>query len=514
MKVKKNSFLKAGFLSIGFLLVILLMSMNAFAGECFVYINKGGTGAAASTGATAVSITGGDNLVFYFEETYGDRLRRWNLTDNSVISVCDMGVNVEGLDDITTNASNTYPEFFWWSDRSAYMIRMINSTCGEVSSFSYSQTTNGTVFGLDTNDTIPNPNHFWLLDVSNTTVWVVDNNGNELAHYDLSSIWPTDYALRGLWVYPKGAPVSKLYITGCWISNCKYYKIFRVDISSGVPTLEDSWKLGVCSGSGHCRNLACLPDVSSCFYTDSNLDYKIELKKVSDTNPPVVSNHSLNVTYVIPSKGVNESAFVRDNECLIDTYTISSNASGTWEQEAHDVWGWYNDTDYYVEKTWQVLDKCDKKIEYKIIVNDTAGNYYEDTVPGYTLPYVVSSSNTNVIRRIKECVDLNNFTLQAVGNGNSLVNVYAPFITEDGISKCIYEASNSKWLNQTNTTEYCILYFATEELSTGDLIRVQKSVPLRVAPPPNLPAALTAALVGTIVVIYTVSIKRKSEGWK
>jgi len=224
----------------------------------------------------------------------------------------------------------------------------------------------------------------------------------------------------------------------------------------------------------------------------------------------------INSTYL----GLGEVIEIRANItplCPVDYADLLTNETGTYL--ANTGGASRNNTDIpttggNVTFTWSNSSIFNKAVGVKVQFTDIEGCKINTSAAiFYAMPYLAYSSNASIINTIYQLVDENNFTLKASAAGQVTLHLNASYICEDGTCECNYEASNAEKIYQYNRTDRCDIVVVTQDLSAGDIVRLQKSIPLRVLPPPNLPAALTAALVGTIIVIYTVSIKRKSEGW-
>jgi len=189
-----------------------------------------------------------------------------------------------------------------------------------------------------------------------------------------------------------------------------------------------------------------------------------------------------------------------------DYAVLATNETGTWQNKTGsygspaDVdgtgqWIWGN-------FTWLNSSVCSKLLGWKVWVNDTYGDWNVTGIKTqYLRPYLYNSTNTTVISEIDTCVDKHNFTLKASVAGEATLYINASYIVEDSVSECIYEATNAELIEQYNQTGYCEIVVKTKSLSAGDVVRLQKSTALKVAPPPNIPAAIGAAAVGIIIVI-------------
>ena len=387
-----------------------------------------------------------------------------------------------------------------------------------------------------------------------TYISTQDSNPNDIA-------WKTD----GTKLYEVGSGNDLIYEYSCtnaWdLSSCSYnnVNISTQDTSSfGIAWSSDGTKLyEVGDGNDLIYEYSCSVawDLSSCSYNNVNIStvsaypgdiawktdgtklYELDywnnlIYEYSCTDPWNLSSCSYNNVNTSVQGTYPNSLFWKTDgsrfyinqfgEDLFAQYVLnenlsiailSVNISGSWENVSTlDLGNSWEET--WANFTYSNSTICDKLVGWKIYANGTAGEFnVTDVATFYQMPYLASSSDPSVISKISTCTDKNNATFIAGGSGSTILRVYMPYYCEDGVCECTYEATNSKQFNATNRTEYCDIYFITQELSAGDVVLLQYSKPLRVLPPPNLPAALTGALVGVIVVIYTISVKRKSEGW-
>jgi len=195
---------------------------------------------------------------------------------------------------------------------------------------------------------------------------------------------------------------------------------------------------------------------------------------------------------------------------------LSTNETGVWENKTAygspmdlgQVWGivWSN-------FTWQntSLD-CNKVIGWRIYYNDTDGDEnVTDIKTFYHIPFVNDTSYALSKITSATCESKHNITLTFNDTPAGRVSVIMPFVYFDSTPECAYEGSEGTRITIYNESEYCWIRLNHSSLSSGDTIKIYSTKSLRVEPPPNLPAALTAAAVGLIIVIYFIVSKEEES---
>jgi len=195
---------------------------------------------------------------------------------------------------------------------------------------------------------------------------------------------------------------------------------------------------------------------------------------------------------------------------------LSTNETGAWENKS--AYGSPKDMGDAVVATWSnftwlnsSLD-CSKVIGWKIYYNDSTGAENVTSIKTfYYIPYVNDTSYALSKITSATCESKHNITLTFDDTPAGRVSVIMPFVYFDSTAECAYEGSEGTRVTIYNESEYCWIRLNHSSLSSGDTIKIYSTKSLRVEPPPNLPAALTAAAVGLIIVIYFIVSKEEES---
>jgi len=198
----------------------------------------------------------------------------------------------------------------------------------------------------------------------------------------------------------------------------------------------------------------------------------------------------------------------------IDYAILSTNETGAWENKT--TYGSPKDMGDASSATWSnftwqntSLD-CNKIIGWRIYYNDSAGEENVTSINTfYYIPYVNSTSYALSKITSATCESKHNITLTFAATPEGRVSVIMPFVYFGSTAECAYEGSEGTRITIYNESEYCWIRLNHSSLSAGDTIKIYSTKSLRVEPPPNLPAALTAAAVGLIIVIYFIVSKEE-----
>jgi len=157
-------------------------------------------------------------------------------------------------------------------------------------------------------------------------------------------------------------------------------------------------------------------------------------------------------------------------------------------------------------------NECDKAIQWKIWANDSTGTSNETTIGTfYVMPYLYSTSDSNIISSIDSCSSKHNATITPTGSGNVNLTFYMPYFVRNATFKeCNYEVTeDADRVKITNTSEYCSIVVTNLDAESGTSFYVKESTGLRAFPPSNLPAAVASAGL-VIIVIYSIVTRKRS----
>jgi len=228
--------------------------------------------------------------------------------------------------------------------------------------------------------------------------------------------------------------------------------------------------------------------------------------------------HALNATVFNATEAYQHRVTVTGSASQgVNALWIANNRTGTWKNytTGECILSGKNFTTWTdVRLNCSLGNSCGFDYQSKIYFNDTAGA--ENVTSGLSFriyPYI--NYTTNYLANISStsCEDKNNISVTSAGSDPGALGFLMPYMLEDTTERCSFEASDVFNITIYNETSYCYVEAVHGKKSSGDVMKIFKTEILRVVPPPSLPAALTAAAVGIIILVVTIVSKAKSKGW-
>jgi len=401
-----------------------------------------------------------------------DKVYVMDTSGNSVENIT-LATGVIRQSGIWVNASGSPMTDFWITDRSADRLYHFASD----GSFSSDPTGNfsiapfsGDSRGVWSNVTSGTGMFFFVADGSDNRIVVFDGSGNNVQNISLG-------------FSPKGvvSNATDAYPNDYWLGDSTQKLVHHVNSTGGeVDSFNSSEVLGIDSSGG-----VTMP---------KGQGFVSELWVGEDW--------------------YKNNKIARAQLSLLDYATLATNETGVWENKT--AYGSPKDmgdasSAAWSNFTWQntSLD-CNQVVGWKIYYNDTLGKEnVTDVKTFYHIPYINSTSYALSKITSATCESKHNITLTFAATPEGRVSVIMPFVYFDSTAECAYEGSEGTRITIYNESEYCWIRLNHSSLSSGDTIKIYSTKSLRVEPPPNLPAALTAAAVGLIIVIYFIVSKEE-----
>jgi len=394
------------------------------------------------------------------------------------------GVNIQNISlpaaitcgaGIWTNASGTAVTDFWIADYCDDFLYHLNAdgTFSSDATGNFSVATDGgNLEGVWSNVTSGVPTTFYLVDKYDSLIYIYTATGTNTANITLDSAVDNPYDIT--------SNDTSMTPNNFWIINSGTGMFYHVDGSGAIVDSQNISEMGY-------------PYVEGL----------TGLKRTGDLDEAIISE--INDDKLGRFLGKNLSyAILATNET--GAWTNSSKYGSPMLLNARGVTTWSNFT-----WTGTGVD-CNKVIGWKIYYNDTQGNENVTSVKSfYHIPFVNDTSYALSKITSATCEDKNNITLTFDTTPAGRVSVIMPLVYFDSTSECSYEGSEGTRVTIYNESEYCWIRLNHSALSSGDTIKIYKTKSLRVEPPPNLPAALTAAAVGLIIVIYFIVSKEEES---
>jgi len=411
---------------------------------------------------------------------------------------------------------------------------------------------------------------FFISDLISKKIIIVDTSGGNPANVSL----PAAISLpEDVWVNASGGPVTDYWVpdrTDDWIyhlssdgsissdptgnfstAGCQDWPsgLFS-NVSSGVPTtFFSNYYAGnvicVYNATGYNVENITLQGISGHFYgltsydqdrplddfwiTETYFNRTYHCDKNGNNYVRVYANLSTNETgtwlnYTTSSRIASYNEYINlDNANVFNPtaittlkgaseYTELIIADADADEIVRFVWGGTG-TSKWANFTWENPDlECNNLVGWRTVFTDASGNQNITPINTfYHIPYINSTSYASSKITSATCADKNNITLTFATTPAGRVSVIMPFVYFDSTAECAYEGSEGTRIEIFNGSDHCWVRLNHSSLSSGDTIKIYPTKKLRVEPPPNLPAALTAAAVGLIIVIYVIVSKEEES---
>lgn len=230
------------------------------------------------------------------------------------------------------------------------------------------------------------------------------------------------------------------------------------------------------------------------------------------------SNQAQNVSYPAFGDWVNLSITAANNTVgTIDYLILATNETGSWVNYtgvANRYVSGLAATSVTVQFNWTNSSLYNAIVGWKVWGNQSDGTWSVSNVMTFTaVPYVNATSAVKA--------NISSFTCSSTTTCNATfsnttvgyLDVLMDYHCIGATCECDYNMSNVYNSTASNLTEICYLRGYLKDIAAGTILKIQPALALRVAPPSNLPAALGAAAVGCIVVIYVITKKYRRKGW-
>lgn len=280
-----------------------------------------------------------------------------------------------------------------------------------------------------------------------------------------------------------------------------------VSDSSRVYGLGD---IGSCSRPSICNN--CVGD-GKWTLVSGNLDGTFNcFYMVGEVTNTQYRNQASNVSVVAMGGGVNLSVEMYA-ECALKYAILSTNESTVWENKTTynspmsmgDVVDWALANFSYVNSSF-----CDRVVGWRVYFNDSANWWNSTPVLTFTqIPYCNATAGVRSGISSTSCANTTHFQITWSQVTTGYIEAWLPYHTVDSTNYCDYEFTDGYNFTVYNLTDYCYAKAYLKDIAANDVTHFRISIPLRVAPPSNLPAALGAAMVGLIIVIYVITTRRE-----
>lgn len=379
---------------------------------------------------------------------------------------------------VWTNASGTVITDMWFWDYYNWKMYHMNTSGLAVDSddgnFTFDKVGRKT-YGIWANSSTPAGRHWFMRDVDTGKIFILNNSGYNVENITVAAGIGITY---GITSNDTNRPPNNF-----WLVNNTTGVVYHIN-SAGV--LLDSY-VGNNSANVAFKSIAVYPvaaSVNQTFVTGSDLRY-LYFSGLSGLFG------KLNYTWI----ETNETGALKNGSL----YVPLNNTNVTTL-----IFNWTNSS-----------IGCNKAISFKFYSNSSSSG---DTGSSATavrvfLPYVVSEPGAAVNISSVSCADKNSANISWTGSGKENVTMNMSYYNTSGVKVCGYYAVNADRMKIFNYTDNCMLVINTSTVNSTVRLDVYASIRVTTVKPGGLPAALTAAAVGTVLVIYAVVRRRKRVSW-
>lgn len=194
---------------------------------------------------------------------------------------------------------------------------------------------------------------------------------------------------------------------------------------------------------------------------------------------------------------------------------LSTNETGSWVNYTTTAGRYFSGKNYTSWTTesfdWTNSSLCNALVGFKIYFNDTAGaENVTNTLTLKAAPYFNASSWAAGNFTSVSCDDKNNISAILSDVPAGWFEVLMGKTIFDSTKTCAFNSTQGTEITITNQTNYCMVNVTHGDLAASTSVKIYKWSGLSPVAPPNLPAALSVGIVGTILVIYAITKWKRS----